>query len=362
MVRPIILPLILLLQYFTAQILQIKNSVFTQAANNIKKSKIKQKKAYNTRHSNKPNFKIGNLVLLRNCIRDDRKDRYISDADKPIVAIEEPNLKISAETIQSQDNKIHGSKFRFHPINNKWQKEQCKIMNLAYVQNDYFKMTRNSILHFPNVCASTIPDVYENHNKKVDDFSNTQNYITKSNMESDKVWATEVKMHFTAAFLSADINSFTANQWLQFSHSLQLSTKPDYNKMAIYLKHKNSNHFEVVLKVKKIAGFDKQWNEIRQQYYLHQFFIQQPDLNFWNPLVRKDIKNILCFWLDKGVDGFRMDAVSHIYEKFMAIETYLVFKYSKKFYGNDTNPGVSFPLNSCFLHQSICLQKNMLIR
>lgn len=33
-----------------------------------------------------------------------------------------------------------------------------------------------------------------------------------------------------------------------------------------------------------------EWNEIRQQYYLHQFFIQQPDLNFWNPLVRKEIK------------------------------------------------------------------------
>jgi len=33
-----------------------------------------------------------------------------------------------------------------------------------------------------------------------------------------------------------------------------------------------------------------EWNEIRQQYYLHQFFKQQPDLNFWNPLVRKEIQ------------------------------------------------------------------------
>jgi len=221
------------------------------------------------------------------------------------VAIEEPNLQISAETIQPQDNKIRnffsdGSKFRFHPINNKWQKEQCKIMNLAYVQSDDFKTTKNSILHFPNVCAPTIPDgncffraislcitgtevqhseirkliiqFMKNHNTKVDDFSNTQNYITKSNMESDKVWATEVEMHFTAAFLSADIYSFTANQWLRFSHSLQLSTKPDYNKMAIYLNHKNSNHFEVVLKVKKTAGVDKQvkyFKFIRRILLLH---------------------------------------------------------------------------------------------
>jgi len=51
-----------------------------------------------------------------------KQDRYTSDADKPIVAIEEPNLQISAETIQPQDNKIRnffsdGSTFRLHPIN-----------------------------------------------------------------------------------------------------------------------------------------------------------------------------------------------------------------------------------------------------
>ncbi|CAI6357266.1 unnamed protein product [Macrosiphum euphorbiae] len=55
------------------QILQIKNSVFTQVTHNIKKSQEKQKKAYDTRHSNKLVFKIGSLVLLRNCLRDDRK-------------------------------------------------------------------------------------------------------------------------------------------------------------------------------------------------------------------------------------------------------------------------------------------------
>ncbi|CAI6356591.1 unnamed protein product [Macrosiphum euphorbiae] len=82
-------------------------------------------------------------------------------------------------------------------------------------------------------------------NTKVEEFSNTQNYIAKSNMESDKVWATEVEMYFTAAFPNADIYSFTANQWLRFSHSLQLSAKPDYKKMAIYLNHKNSNHLKL---------------------------------------------------------------------------------------------------------------------
>ena len=46
------------------------------------------------------------------------------------------------------------------------------------------------------------------------------------------------------------------------------------------------------------------------QYYLHLFAKQQPDLNWENPKVRKDVYDIMRFWLDKGVDGFRMDVIS----------------------------------------------------
>ncbi len=48
------------------------------------------------------------------------------------------------------------------------------------------------------------------------------------------------------------------------------------------------------------------------EYYLHSFFKEQPDLNWENPQVREEMKNILRFWLDLGVDGFRMDAVNHM--------------------------------------------------
>lgn len=51
------------------------------------------------------------------------------------------------------------------------------------------------------------------------------------------------------------------------------------------------------------------WNEQRQQYYLHQFAAGQPDLNYRNPEVVQAMKDVLTFWMDKGADGFRIDAV-----------------------------------------------------
>lgn len=52
-----------------------------------------------------------------------------------------------------------------------------------------------------------------------------------------------------------------------------------------------------------------EWEPARQQFYLHSFDVGQPDLNWANPEVREAIKDAMRFWLDKGVDGFRVDAV-----------------------------------------------------
>jgi len=57
------------------------------------------------------------------------------------------------------------------------------------------------------------------------------------------------------------------------------------------------------------------WDEVRQEYYLHVFAIKQPDLNMDNPLVREEVKKILRFWLDMGVDGFREDVITYISKK-----------------------------------------------
>ncbi|XP_076181387.1 alpha-glucosidase [Ptiloglossa arizonensis] len=56
------------------------------------------------------------------------------------------------------------------------------------------------------------------------------------------------------------------------------------------------------------------WREERQAYYLHQFAPEQPDLNYNNENVVREMQNVMRFWLNKGVDGFRVDAVPHIWE------------------------------------------------
>ena len=50
------------------------------------------------------------------------------------------------------------------------------------------------------------------------------------------------------------------------------------------------------------------------QWYYHHFYVQQPDLNWRNPEVRKAMYDVIRFWLDRGVSGFRVDAVSRLFE------------------------------------------------
>lgn len=57
-----------------------------------------------------------------------------------------------------------------------------------------------------------------------------------------------------------------------------------------------------------------QFMPTRNQYYYHYFYIQQPDLNWRNPEVEKGVFNMLRFWLDRGVAGFRLDAIPTLFE------------------------------------------------
>ncbi|GGP84429.1 alpha-glucosidase family protein [Shewanella ulleungensis] len=61
------------------------------------------------------------------------------------------------------------------------------------------------------------------------------------------------------------------------------------------------------------GGCAWEWEPRRQQYYLHNFLKSQPDLNFHCPQVRQAVLNNVEFWLKKGVDGFRLDAITFCY-------------------------------------------------
>jgi len=57
------------------------------------------------------------------------------------------------------------------------------------------------------------------------------------------------------------------------------------------------------------------WDSVAQAHYWHRFFSHQPDLNFDNPQVLKAVFRTMRFWLDLGVDGFRLDAIPYLVER-----------------------------------------------
>ena len=57
------------------------------------------------------------------------------------------------------------------------------------------------------------------------------------------------------------------------------------------------------------------FDPVRRQFYWHRFFSHQPDLNFENPAVQDAIIDVVRFWMDAGIDGFRLDAVPYLFEQ-----------------------------------------------
>ncbi|WP_419892879.1 glycoside hydrolase family 13 protein [Oceanobacillus kimchii] len=60
------------------------------------------------------------------------------------------------------------------------------------------------------------------------------------------------------------------------------------------------------------GGSAWEYDEMTNEYFMHIFSKKQPDLNWENPKVRQELYNMVNWWLDKGIDGFRVDAISHI--------------------------------------------------
>lgn len=98
--------------------------------------------------------------------------------------------------------------------------------------------------------------------------------------------------------------------WFIESRSSQDSSKRDW---YIWRDGKNGeepNNWESIF-----GGSAWEYDEVSGQYYLHLFSKKQPDLNWANENVRKSIYEMMNWWLDKGIDGFRVDAISHIHKE-----------------------------------------------
>jgi maltose alpha-D-glucosyltransferase / alpha-amylase len=99
--------------------------------------------------------------------------------------------------------------------------------------------------------------------------------------------------------------------WFQESRSSRENPKRDW-----YVWSETDTRYQGV----RIIFLDTEmsnwaWDPISKSYYWHRFFGHQPDLNYDNPAVREAMWEVMKFWLDIGVDGFRLDAVPYLIER-----------------------------------------------
>ncbi|CAF1091752.1 unnamed protein product [Adineta steineri] len=112
------------------------------------------------------------------------------------------------------------------------------------------------------------------------------------------------------------IIDFVPNHTANTHPWFQAALRNDPNYIDYYIWHEGKNNGKDLPTNWVGASGQHMWtySPERKMYYLHQFLDSQPDLNFRNEKVMEEMKKILRFWLDMGVDGFRADAVRHLIE------------------------------------------------
>jgi alpha-glucosidase len=125
-------------------------------------------------------------------------------------------------------------------------------------------------------------------------------------------------------------HSSDQHPWFLESRSSRESHKRDW-----YLWRDEPNNW-----LSNFGGSAWEWDEATAQYYYHSFLKQQPDLNWRNPAVRSAMFDVLRFWLERGVDGFRVDVM------------WLMIK-DDQYRDNPPNPGYGLgqPSRNSLLHE-----------
>ena len=103
-------------------------------------------------------------------------------------------------------------------------------------------------------------------------------------------------------------HSSDEHEWFQQSRSSRDNPYRDYYHWWPAEKGKPNHRWSFFDENSDAWKYDKQTDA----YYLHYFSQKQPDLNWENPKVRQEVYDIMKFWADKGVDGFRLDAFQYV--------------------------------------------------
>lgn len=99
----------------------------------------------------------------------------------------------------------------------------------------------------------------------------------------------------------------TEHKWFQSALSDKNSPYRDYYVWKDAVNGQAPNNWQ-----SKFGGSAWEWDENTQQYFLHLFAKEQADLNWENPNVRQEVKEVISYWAKKGVDGFRLDVINLI--------------------------------------------------
>ena len=143
------------------------------------------------------------------------------------------------------------------------------------------------------------------------------------------------KMHLLGLKLIMDLvvnNTSDKHPWFKKARKSRESKFHDYYIWKDGEKDKKPNNWKSVF-----SGSAWKWNEQTKEYFLQLYTKNQPDLNWENPTVRKEVYSIIDFWLSKGVDGIRMDVISLISKRldFKNIPNNMIFiDVMEKYYAN----------------------------
>jgi len=123
----------------------------------------------------------------------------------------------------------------------------------------------------------------------------------------------EAKKHNMRILLDMVLNHTSdKHPWFEQSASSRTNPKSDWYMWADGI---GPNKDQVPNNWESLFGHSAwTWVPARKQFYYHKFYAQQPDLNWRNPAVEKAMFDVLRFWLDRGVAGFRLDAIPTLFE------------------------------------------------